>query len=93
MIQKLDLSKNQSNIQCTNLSIDALIAKNIIDILFASINENLKKDRNMTAFMKGIVSSQLPGIRDGSKNFINDMNQVDIKILLDSIHNQLKNRR
>lgn len=72
---------------------DAIIAKNVIDILFTSTIENLKNDKKMNAFMKGIISSQLPGIRDGSKNFINDMSNVNIKKLLDDIQNQIRNRK
>lgn len=76
-----------------NKNNDSEIAKNIIDILFTSINENLKNDKKMNAFMKGVISSQLPGIRDGSKNFIDDMNNTNIKKLLDDIQNQLRNRK
>lgn len=81
---KSTISINQNN--------DSVIAKNIIDILFTSINENLKNDRKMNAFLKEMISSQLPNIRDGSKNFINDMSNVNIRKLLDDIQNQLKNR-
>ena len=42
--------------------------------------------------MKGMISNALPGIRDGSKNFINDMTVVSVKKLLDDIQNQLRNR-
>lgn len=76
-----------------NQNNDSIVAKNVIDILFTSTIENLKNDKKMNAFMKGIISSQLPGIRDGSKNFINDMSNVNIKRLLDDIQNQLNNRK
>lgn len=81
------------NLKTSNTNSDAIIAKNIIDILFASTNENLKNDKKMNAFLKGIISSQLPGVRDGSKSFINDMSSSNIKKLLDDIENQLKNRK
>ena len=89
MLQNINIKPNIS----INRNNDPEVAKNIIDILFASINENLKNDKKMNAFMKGIISSQLPGIRDGSKNFINDMSNVNIKRLLDDIQNQLRNRK
>lgn len=89
MLQNINIKPNIY----INRNNDPEVAKNIIDILFASINENLKNDKKMNAFMKGIISSQLPGIRDGSKNFINDMSNVNIKKLLDDIQNQLRNRK
>lgn len=89
MLQNINIKPNIS----INRNNDPEVAKNIIDILFASINENLKNDKKMNAFMKGIISSQLPGIRDGSKNFINDMSSMNIKKLLDDIQNQLRNRK
>lgn len=88
MLQNINIKPNVS----INRNNDSEIAKNIIDILFASINENLKNDRKMNAFMRGMISNSLPGIRDGSKNFVNDMNVVSIKRLLDDIQNQLRNR-
>ncbi len=89
MLQNINIKPNIS----INRNNDPEIAKNIIDILFTSINENLKNDKKTNAFMKGIILSQLPGIRDGSKNFINDMSHVNIKKLLDDIQNQLRNRK
>lgn len=82
---KSRISVNQNN--------DSIIAKNIVDILFASTNENLKNDKKMNAFMKGLIASQLPGIRDGTKNFIDDMSSSNVKKLLDDFQNQLNNRK
>lgn len=72
---------------------DPEIAKNIIDILFASIKENLNNDKKMNLFMKSMISKSLPGIRDGSKSFINDMSSVNIKKLLNDIQTQLEKRK
>ncbi len=88
MLKNININPSTS----TKRSNDSIIAKNIIDILFASINENLKDDKKMNAFMKGIVSNSLPGIRDSSKNFVNDMKIVRTKKLLDDIQFQLRNR-
>jgi len=89
MLQNINIKPNI----VINQNNDVAIAKNIIDILFASTNENLKNDKKMNAFMKGMLSNSLPGIRDGSKNFVNDMNFVNIKKLLNDIQNQLNNRK
>ncbi len=89
MLQNINIKPNIS----VNRNNDPEIAKNIIDILFASINENLKNDRKMNLFMKSMISNSLPGIRDGSKNFINDMSSANIKKLLNDIQNQLGNRK
>jgi len=89
MLQNINIKPNIF----LNRNNDVEIAKNIIDILFASTNENLKNDKKMNVFMKGMLSNSLPGIRDGSKNFVNDMNSVNIKKLLNDIQNQLNNRK
>ena len=89
MLQNINIKPSIS----INRNNDSEVAKNIIDILFASINENLKNDKKMNAFMKGMISNSLPGIRDGSKNFVNDMSSVNIKKLLNDIQDQLNNRK
>lgn len=89
MLQNINIKPNIF----INKNNDPEIAKNIIDILFTSINENLKNDRKMNAFLKGIISNSLPGIRNGSKNFVNDMSDLNIKKLLNDIQNQLVNRK
>jgi len=76
-----------------NQNNDSIISKNIIDILFESINENLKRDRKTNAFTKALISSQLPNIRDGSKKFVDDMNPMSTKKLLEDIQNQLNTRK
>jgi len=82
-----------SNIASNVSSNDATIAKNIVDILFVFIDGNIKNDTEMTGFTKGLILSQLPGIRNGSRNYISDMSSANIRKLLDNIQNQLKNRR
>lgn len=89
MIQNINIKQNVS----VNRNNDAEIAKNIIDILFASINENLRNDRKMNAFTKSLISSQLPNIRDGSKNFVDDMSVLNTRKLLNDIHAQLSHRK
>ncbi len=89
MLQNIRIQPNVS----VNRNNDSEIAKNIIDILFTSINENLKNDRKMNGFTKGLISSQLPNIRDGSKNFVDDMNPMNTKKLLNDIQNQLNKRK
>lgn len=80
------------NLKASNTSNDAIIAKNIVDILFVFIDENIRNDKKMTGFTKSLILSQLPGIRNGSRDYINDMSSSNIKKLLDDIQNQLKNR-
>ncbi len=89
MLQNIRIQPNVS----INRNNDSEIAKNIIDILFASINENLKNDRKMNGFTKGLISNQLPNIRDGSKNFVDDMNLMSVRKLLNDIQNQLNKRK
>ncbi len=89
MLHNLNFNPKSSNIA----SNDATSAKNIIDILFVFIDGNIRNDTKMTGFTKGLILSQLPGIRSGSKDYINGMNSVSIKKLLDDIEMQLKNRR
>lgn len=76
-----------------NQNNDAIVAKNIVDILFVFIDSNIRNDTKITGFTKGLILSQLPGIRNGSRDYINDMSSVNIKKLLDDIQNQLNNRR
>lgn len=76
-----------------NQNNDAIVAKNIVDILFVFIDGNIRNDKKMTGFTKGLVLSQLPGIRNSSRDYINDIISVDIRKLLDDIQNQLKSRR
>ena len=76
-----------------NQNNDAIVAKNIVDILFVFIDGNIRNDKKMTGFTKGLILSQLPGIRNGSRDYINSMNSVSIKKLLNDIEYQLKNRK
>ena len=87
MLCNLNFNPKPSN------SNDAIAAKNIIDILFVFIDGNIRNDIKMSGFTKGLILSQLPGIRNGSRDYINGMNSVSIKKLLDDIENQLKNRK
>jgi len=89
VLQNINLKPKSSNVT----SNDAIAAKNIIDILFVFIDGNIRNDTKMTGFTKGLILSQLPGIRNGSKDYINGMNSVSIKKLLDDIENQLRNRK
>ncbi len=89
MLQNINIKPSVS----VNRNNDSEIAKNIIDILFVSIDENLKESKKINAFMKGVVSNSLPGIRNNSKDFVNDMKIIRIKKLLDDIQNQLNNRK
>jgi len=88
MLQNINLKPKSSNVS----SNDATIAKNIVDILFVFIDGNIRNDTKMTGFTKGLILSQLPGIRNGSRDYI-DTSTVNMKKLLDDIQNQLKNRR
>jgi len=76
-----------------NQNNDAIVAKNIINILFVFIDSNIRNDKKMTGFTKGLILSQLPGIRNGSRDYINDMSSFNIKNLLNDIEDQLKNRK
>ena len=76
-----------------NQNNDAIVAKNIVDILFVFIDSNIRNDTKITGFTKGLILSQLPGIRNGSRDYINDMSSINIRKLLDDIQNQLRNRR
>ena len=97
MLQNINLKPKSSNVSSnitSNVSSnDATIAKNIVDILFVFIDGNIRNDTKMTGFTKGLILSQLPGIRNGSRNYISDMSSANIRKLLDNIQNQLKNRR
>lgn len=88
MLKNINLSPKLPNV--TNN--DSIIAKNVVDILFVFIDANIRTDNKMTAFTKGLILSQLPGIRNGSKEYINNMGAVKTKKLLDDIQNQLRNR-
>jgi len=88
MLQNINLNPKSFNVS----SNDATIAKNIVDILFVFIDGNIRNDTKMTGFTKGLILSQLPGIRNGSRDYI-DTSTVNMKKLLDDIQNQLKNRR
>lgn len=81
------------NFNPTNNSKDAQVAKNIIDLLFVNIDTNIKNDRKMTGFTKSLVLGQLPKIRDGSKDYVNDMPAFAVKVLLDSIQTELNKRK
>ena len=101
MLQNINLKPKSSNVSSnitsnvtSNIaSNDTTIAKNIVDILFVFIDGNIRNDIKMTGFTKGLILSQLPGIRNGSRNYISDMSSANIRKLLDNIQNQLKNRR
>lgn len=71
---------------------DSKIAKSIIDVLFVFISENIKNDKKISAFTKGLILSQLPNISNGSKKYIDDMNNVSIKKLLNDIQYELSMR-
>lgn len=88
MLQNINFNPKSSNINS-----DDIAAKNIIDILFVFIDGNIRNDKKMTGFTKGLILSQLPGIRNGSKDYINGMSSANIKKLLNDIENQLKNRK
>ncbi len=75
------------------ISKDAQVAKNIIDLLFINIDTNIKNDRKMNGFTKSLIMGQLPKIRDGSKDYVNDMPAFAVKTLLDSIQSELNKRK
>lgn len=81
------------NFNPKNTSKDVQVAKNIIDLLFINIDTNIKNDRKMNGFTKSLITGQLPKIRDGSKDYINDMPTFAVKILLDSIQSELDKRK
>ncbi len=75
-----------------NTSKDVTVAKNIIDILFITINDNIKNDPKMSGFTKSLTLGQLPKIRDGSKEHLDKMNQPKVKKLLNEIQIELNKR-
>lgn len=81
-----------SNKSTTTSSNDKVVAKNIIDILFAATEVVVKNDHEINAFTKSLTLSALPGVRNGSKNSVSKMNSLSIKKLLDDIQNQLNLR-
>ena len=88
MLQNINIKPSIS----INRNNDPEVAKNIVDILFVFIDGNIRDDKNMTGFTKGLILSQLPGIKSGSINYI-DTNSLRMKKLLDDIQNQLRNRK
>lgn len=92
MISRLDLSKLKTPPDNNFVSHDIVIAKNIINILFTFINNNIKNDKKMSGFTKSLILSQLPGIKSGSKEQLNEMNSFEIKQLLNDIQNQINQK-
>lgn len=88
MLQNINVKSNVS----VNRNNDSVIAKNIIDVLFVFIDSNIRNDGEMNGFTKGLILSQLPGIRKGSKDYV-DKSSVNMKKLLDDIQNHLENRK
>jgi len=88
-----NLNLNPKQVQSNIKNNDAIAAKNIINILFTFVDEKTRDDKKMSGFVKGMILNSLPGIRNGSINYIDDANGVVIKKLLDDIENQLKSRK
>lgn len=74
-------------------SYDSIVAKKVVDTLFAYINDCVNKDKKMNAFTRAIIVSQLPSIRDGTKEYLDEMNPAYVKNLLDTIQRDLSMRK
>ena len=80
-------------IKSSNTSKDSQIAKNIINKLFVFVDKCIKNDKDMNAGVKFIALSQLPGIADGSKKYVDKMNIASVKNLLDDIQHEINMRK
>lgn len=89
MLNNLDLNLNTSS----NSSKDSQIAKNIIDKLFIFVDACFRNDKKMSIIVKTIALNQLPGIAKGSRVYIDKMNNVTIKKLLDDIEYEINKRK
>ncbi len=80
-------------IRISNNTKDSHIAKNIIDVLFTFIDDNIRNDKKMNAFTKSLILSQLPSIRNGSKSYVDNMSNVKIEKLLNNVQHELSVRK
>lgn len=77
--------------------IDTDVACNIVEHIFHSIDTCLKEDKSKIklslfakSFIKGILTNS---VKDGIDNFIRNMNDQEIRSLLDIIQIELNKRR
>lgn len=80
-------------IKPTNTSKDSVIAKNIINKLFVFVDSCIRNDREMNTIVKGIALKQLPGIAKGSREYVDKMDSLNIKKLLDDIQYEISTRK
>lgn len=74
-------------------NLDNSVAKNIIDIIFKITESNIRNDLEMSGLVKGFVLGKLPGVIKDSKNRIDKMNSLSVKMLLDNIQSELNKRK
>ncbi len=72
---------------------DSNIAKNIINKLFVFVDTCIRDDKEMNIVVKSVALNQLPGILKGSKEYVDKMNNINIKKLLDDIQHELSMRK
>lgn len=71
---------------------DNNVAKKIIDIIFINTVKNIREDNEMNGMMKGIILGQIPKVINYSKEHINKMSPLAVKMLLDNIQAELRDR-
>jgi len=76
---------------------DADVAGAIIDTIFREVNGCVQGDRSkvkLNMFEKGVIGGMLNSkVSNGIKNFVSNMNDNDVKILLDGIQKELAKRK
>lgn len=74
---------------------DAIIASNVLDLLFNQVNDCLNRDRSdvkLNKLEKGVVSTGLGRVLPGTRDFILGMYAEELNTLLDSIEKELVKR-
>lgn len=79
-----------------NVITDSQVACNVVDHIFNYIELCLKEDKSKIklnlftkSFIKGVLTNN---VRSGINNFIVNMNDEEVKALLDDIHKELNKR-
>lgn len=76
---------------------DVVIAGAIVDTIFREVNSCVQGDRSkikLNMFEKGVIGGMLNSkVQNGIKNFILNMNDNDVKIMLDGIQRELNKRK
>ncbi len=76
---------------------DAQIACVVVDVLFDQISSCIKSDKSkmkLNFFAKGVIQGMLGDkTKNGIKEYVNNMYDKDINILLDNIQKELDKRK